>query len=52
MVTGPSLSPGGEAGPVECRSWVLSFGLQLGTHVEGIREKGAKGEADLGLEEW
>lgn len=29
----------------------LSFGLQLGTHVEGIPEQGAKREADLGLEE-
>ena len=42
----------GEARPTECRSWVLPFGLQSGTHVEGIPERGAEGEANLGFEEW
>lgn len=32
--------------------WVLSFGLQLGTHIEIIPEREAKREANLGLEEW
>lgn len=41
----------GEAGPWEHRSQVLPFGLQPGTHVEEISERGAKREANLGLEE-
>lgn len=41
-----------EAESGEHRSRVLPFELQLGTHIEIVPERGAKREANLGLEEW